>query len=247
MYNRSQWNDSCGNVVIDAFSEPNGPHGTDSNMAGQYSMPFLDLDQNVGAVDAQGLQVSDVERRSRRHGWHVRDRRCGAANGGMPATGGTGAGGMSASGGMPATGGTGIGGMTSTGGAVGTSGATGVTSGGTGTNAGGTTGGTGMAAGGTTGGTGVTAGGTGMTAGGTGVTTGGTSTGTGGKSASSGGTSTGGKSAGGTSTGGTDTPPPATATGCGCEVPARSSHGSAFAWTGLVAMGAWFARRRREA
>ncbi len=70
-FKREQWVDSCGSVVIDAWTEPGGPHGTSINMNGQYSMPFFALDTDVGPVDPQ---VS----------------RCGGS-GGMAGTGGTGA------------------------------------------------------------------------------------------------------------------------------------------------------------
>ena len=46
-YNRRQWKDSCGITVLDAFDEPNGPHGPDANMNGQYSLPFFNLDQTT--------------------------------------------------------------------------------------------------------------------------------------------------------------------------------------------------------
>ena len=40
-YNRRQWKDSCGITVLDAFDQPNGPHGPDANMNGQYTHPVL--------------------------------------------------------------------------------------------------------------------------------------------------------------------------------------------------------------
>ena len=78
-FKREQWVDSCGSVVIDAWTESGGPHGTSINMNGTYSMPFFGLDTDAGPVDPQ---VS----------------KCQMAAGG--------AGGMPASGGMPGTGGT---------------------------------------------------------------------------------------------------------------------------------------------
>jgi len=80
-YKHEQWVDSCGSVVIDAWTELGGPHGTHLNMSGQYTMPFFGLDTDLGPVDPQ---VS----------------RCAMA---------AGAGGMAAGGsaGMPGTGGTG--------------------------------------------------------------------------------------------------------------------------------------------
>jgi hypothetical protein len=44
------WQDACGNTLIDAWSEINGPHGTDANLNAQYVIPFLGLD-NTGSVD----------------------------------------------------------------------------------------------------------------------------------------------------------------------------------------------------
>jgi poly(hydroxyalkanoate) depolymerase family esterase len=55
-YTRQQWQDACGNTVLDAWTQtdgPNGgPHGTDANMNGAYSIPFLALDQ-TDATDPQ--------------------------------------------------------------------------------------------------------------------------------------------------------------------------------------------------
>lgn len=44
------WQDPCGNALLDAWSEQNGPHGTDANLNAQYVIPFLGLDQ-AGPVD----------------------------------------------------------------------------------------------------------------------------------------------------------------------------------------------------
>jgi hypothetical protein len=51
-YEREQWQDGCGSVVLDAWSENQGPHGTDANLNAQYAIPFLALDDNA-AVDPQ--------------------------------------------------------------------------------------------------------------------------------------------------------------------------------------------------
>jgi len=51
-YTRQQWQDSCGSTVLDAWTETNGPHGTDANLNAQYLIPFLALDQS-GATDPQ--------------------------------------------------------------------------------------------------------------------------------------------------------------------------------------------------
>lgn len=44
-YTREQWLDSCENVILDVWTQPGGPHGTDANMNAAYSIPFLALDQ----------------------------------------------------------------------------------------------------------------------------------------------------------------------------------------------------------
>jgi poly(hydroxyalkanoate) depolymerase family esterase len=51
------WQDSCGNTVLDAWSEINGPHGTDANFDAQYVIPFLGLDEQ-GPVDPDNPVVS---------------------------------------------------------------------------------------------------------------------------------------------------------------------------------------------
>ena len=45
-YSRQQWKDpSCSSIIqLDAWTESNGPHGTDANMNGQYPLPFMNLD-----------------------------------------------------------------------------------------------------------------------------------------------------------------------------------------------------------
>ena len=51
-YKREQWQDSCGQTVLDAWTQAGGPHGTDLNMSATYSLPFLTLDQ-AGPTDPQ--------------------------------------------------------------------------------------------------------------------------------------------------------------------------------------------------
>jgi poly(hydroxyalkanoate) depolymerase family esterase len=108
-YKREQWQDSCGSTVLDAWTQSQGPHGTDANLNAQYTIPFLALDQ-TGAVDPQVAK-------------------CMSGAGGM---GGSGAGGSSASAGS-GMGGSGANGDagSSTGGAMSGAG-TGASSGGTG-------------------------------------------------------------------------------------------------------------------
>jgi poly(hydroxyalkanoate) depolymerase family esterase len=49
-WTRQSWQDSCGNTVLDAWAEQNGPHGTDANLNAMYVIPFLGLDK-TGATD----------------------------------------------------------------------------------------------------------------------------------------------------------------------------------------------------
>ena len=42
---RQIWQDSSGATALDAWSEYNGPHGTDANLNALYAMPFLNLDE----------------------------------------------------------------------------------------------------------------------------------------------------------------------------------------------------------
>jgi acetylxylan esterase len=83
-YSREQWQDSCGYTVLDAWSEANGPHGTDANLNAQYAIPFLALDQ-TGATDPEVAQ-------------------CGGSAGATGSGGSTAAGGSTASGGSSTTG-----------------------------------------------------------------------------------------------------------------------------------------------
>ena len=67
-YNRRQWKDSCGITVLDAFDQPNGPHGPDANMNGQYTLPFFNLDQaTFTATDPQAAGCA--YHGHRRRGW----------------------------------------------------------------------------------------------------------------------------------------------------------------------------------
>jgi poly(hydroxyalkanoate) depolymerase family esterase len=58
-YNRQQWMDSCGNVVLDVLTEPAGQHGTAANMTAAHSIPFLALDQ-TDLTDPQVNCVPDT-------------------------------------------------------------------------------------------------------------------------------------------------------------------------------------------
>jgi len=49
---RQSWTSTCGYTVLDVWSEPNGPHGTDANLNATYVIPFLALDKS-GDVDPE--------------------------------------------------------------------------------------------------------------------------------------------------------------------------------------------------
>lgn len=51
-YSRQQWQDGCGITVLDSWTQPSGPHGTDANMNGAYTVPFFALDM-AEPVDPQ--------------------------------------------------------------------------------------------------------------------------------------------------------------------------------------------------
>jgi hypothetical protein len=244
-YNRRQWKDACGITVLDAFDQPNGPHGPSANMNGTYTMPFFNLDQaTLTATDPQAAGCGATG--------------TGGAGGGSGGTGGgsggtTGAGGRgggtggtanpAGSGGTTGSGGTGnpagSGGTTGSGGSVDPAGSGGsgnpAGSGGSGSGSAGTTGtaGTGVVTG--TGGSGPGSGGSGATgqAGTTGA--GGTvnPTGVGGDDGSGAGGSTGQSSSPGW-----------------CAVAGRSGNSgsmmNAFALAGIVAAAFLFRRRRAK-
>jgi poly(hydroxyalkanoate) depolymerase family esterase len=49
-YKRDEYKDPCQTTVLDVWSEEGGPHSTDANMNGQYTIPFFGLD-TPGDVD----------------------------------------------------------------------------------------------------------------------------------------------------------------------------------------------------
>jgi poly(hydroxyalkanoate) depolymerase family esterase len=230
---RQQWKNSCGYVVLDAFTSIGGDHGpSDALFTSTYVVPFLGLDK-TGAVDPEIAACPT------------------GGTGGTTGTGG--AGGTKATGGSTGTGGTtgtggaggklgtgGMGGKPGTGGVLGTGGALGTGGNGTGGVVG--TGGT-QASGGTLG--------TG------GSSTGGVS-GTGGATSTGGSSATGGNS--GTGTGGTTTAgmggEPGTggsgaesgSSGCSCALSGPGSKSGGLlsgGFASLLALSA-FARRRRR-
>jgi poly(hydroxyalkanoate) depolymerase family esterase len=115
-WNHQSWQNSCGFTVLDAWSEQNGPHGTDANLNATYVIPFLGLDK-TGPTDPEVARCEDA-----------------GSNGGSGSTSNGGAGtssGASGSSGDPAGSGSGSGGASSSSGGAGgsSSGAVGSASG----------------------------------------------------------------------------------------------------------------------
>jgi poly(hydroxyalkanoate) depolymerase family esterase len=108
-WSRQSWQNACGFTVLDAWSEQDGPHGTDANLNATYVIPFLGLDKSgltdpeVAPCGAGGAGGSG-----------------GGPDGGSSGAGGTqGAGGSRGSGGQPGAGGSSVGGAGPGGGAGG--------------------------------------------------------------------------------------------------------------------------------
>ncbi len=187
---RERWENSCGYVVLDAFTSHGGDHGpSDALFLSDYVIPFLGLDQS-GALDPEIEQCSGGAG--------------GAATGGSPGSGGqptggsagSGGGGVPTGGGGSAAGGSGpVGGTEPTGGLPGSGG---VATGGLGPSSGGSpSGGAGGTGGGPTTGGLATSGGSSAVTGGVGasgaVATGGIVSGTTGGTGTGGDTPTAGK------------------------------------------------------
>jgi hypothetical protein len=58
-WNHQTWQTSCGFTVLDAWSEVNGPHGTDANLNATYVIPFLGLDK-AGSTDPEVAKCGDA-------------------------------------------------------------------------------------------------------------------------------------------------------------------------------------------
>jgi poly(hydroxyalkanoate) depolymerase family esterase len=54
-WTHDSWQNSCGFTVLDAWSEQNGPHGTDANLNAAHVIPFLGLDK-TGPTDPEVAQ-----------------------------------------------------------------------------------------------------------------------------------------------------------------------------------------------
>ncbi len=222
---RQQWQNSCGYVVLDAFTSMGGDHGpSDALFASQYVVPFLALDK-TDAVDPEiakcggGMAGAGGSAGATSSGGS-------AGRGGAP-MGGSGGSGGGATGGAGMTG-AGAGGHVANGGMFGNGGAPGAAG-----NA--TSGGRSSVAGG--GGSGGTSGVASAAAGRSNVA--GASPGAAGAVNPSGGMTTGGEAAGGS--GGASE-----SAGCGCEVAgSRTSSVRAFALV-LAALFTWRRRRQRR-
>jgi poly(hydroxyalkanoate) depolymerase family esterase len=229
-YNRRQWKDACGITVLDAFDQPNGPHGPDANMNGQYTLPFFNLDQaTFTATDPQAAGCGTTG--------------TGGTSGGAGTTGTTGAAGRGGTSGSAGT--TGTTGAAGRGGNTGTAGTS--ATGAAGTNATGAAGASATGAAGTNGEAGTT-GSTG--AAGTGVTglagVNGTS-GTSGSTTGAAGTGVDPAGAAGDTgatgnAGTTGVTPGPSQPGCACDVGPGSGGGGALALSGLAVL---VIRRRR--
>jgi poly(hydroxyalkanoate) depolymerase family esterase len=227
---RQYWENSCGIVVLDAFTSLGGDHGpSDALFLAQYVIPFLGLDK-TGLVDPEVEQCA----------------------GNAAGAGGMGAGGMSGASGVGGAGAAGVGGLAGAAGAAGggEGGASGTAplAGSAGMNGGSGAGGSaGSAASGATGtaGGGAGSGGALGTSGGAPASGGSGGAGSGGSSGGAGGvTASGG--AGGQGTGGALAPTPGAPedASCACTVGRRSSPGPL---TAVLALGlALWARARRR-
>jgi len=233
---RQRWTNSCGYVVLEAYTSMGGDHGpSDALFNSSLVIPFLGLDK----TDAVDPEIAECGEGSGGMG--------GAA--GMAGTAGVGSGGAGGLGGVAGTGtageassGTGSGGDTSggLGGAAGLSSAGATALGGTSSAGVGATGGV-VAMGGASGVAGAVAG---MGSNQAGNGTAGGATGMGGSTMSQGGNGTSGTHATG---GGTSGSPdvPEEASGCSCEVAGRNTSSRSVALLSLLALA--LVRRRRDA
>jgi hypothetical protein len=58
-WTHESWKNACGFTVLDAWSELNGPHGTDANLNATYVIPFLGLDK-AGPTDPEVAECRDA-------------------------------------------------------------------------------------------------------------------------------------------------------------------------------------------
>ena len=58
-WTHQSWQNSCGFTVLDAWSEQNGPHGTDANLNATHVIPFMGLDK-TSPTDPEVAQCGDA-------------------------------------------------------------------------------------------------------------------------------------------------------------------------------------------
>jgi acetylxylan esterase len=222
---RQEWQDSCGYVVLDAFTSIGGDHGpSDALFDATYVIPFLGLDQ-ISAVDPEIAACGS-----------------GGAGGSGGTTGKGGAGGAGGTGGAGSgKGGASGGGVAGARGSGGVNGSGGVTGSGGGPGSGGAIGTGGAQGSGGSGSGGVTGSGGAPGTGGSSQSGGSTGTGTGGTSA----TGTGGELGTGGTGGGADSG----SSGCSCALggAGRAARGDVDAGFALGLAILAVARRRRRA
>jgi acetylxylan esterase len=112
-WTHQSWQDACGYTVLDAWTEANGPHGTDANLNATYVIPFLGLDK-AGDVDPEIAQCGSDGMGGKSGAGGAGTTGTGGAGGGKGTGGAAGQG----AGGKPGSGGAG-GAVTATGGAGG--------------------------------------------------------------------------------------------------------------------------------
>ena len=110
-WRRQSWKDTCGYIVLDAWTELSGPHNTDASQNAQYTIPFFGLDQS-GPIDPQiaqcdGSSGSDAGQNGNADAGSTDAGNAGGAGGagGGAAGGGGGSGGGSSDAGSPDVGG----------------------------------------------------------------------------------------------------------------------------------------------
>jgi acetylxylan esterase len=117
---RQRWQNSCGHVVIDAFTSIGGDHGpSDALFKAEYVIPFLGLDK-TGAIDPEIEQCgSGVDGGADAGGVGGVGGGSGGRDGGVGGSGGSGNGGAGGAGGRGGAGAAGSGGAGGSGGAAG--------------------------------------------------------------------------------------------------------------------------------
>ena len=244
-WNRQSWQNSCGFTVLDAWTEQNGPHGTDANLNATYVIPFLGLDKS-GAIDPGVAACGDggVGGASGTGGTSGAGGSSGVGGTGGGKDGGAGGATGAKDGGRDATGtgsggAIGSGGTSSSSGVGGASGLGGVSTGSGGSaSSGGVVGSGGRSASGGSSGSGGTPG-SGGSSGSGGSASGGTTNSSGGSNGQGGSVGSGGSGSGGSSGGGHSS-----SSGCSFTVGKTTAPGRDIALLLFVAVGLVLRRRR---